>query len=315
VVGALELRRGADAFLYRAGHLIRLRSPRGFQYSAALSINENDVIVATAGNGIGWNGQAYFVGRLHRSHIRWSRLSSVGLGQVATNGDVVGNVNTGSGEQAAVWEPATAGTYRVPARLPLSGSFSRSSASVIWSGEGRVVVAGQQWFADKHAAPVVTLWSRTKTSQFKVFVDGTDHYVSTLGGSYTHLYVGGSVSGYDTSSAWAGAVTFEHGWYAAIRSEWGLAAGTYGGLFVDTNGVTSGSKNRLLAVGRAVNGNTRRGVAMLWRGHGMGVPLQTLLGAGTPWKLHNAIGVTAKGEVFGIGQLNGVFQAYILSIH
>lgn len=323
IVGELAGRTTVQGFAYEDGGLRRVAPPRGFTQAEVLDVNDGGVMTVAARTGMGpW--QVYFVGRLHASGPVWSRIRAgaggtvVSVGAIAPDGDVAGAVRMpgsapkGPALRAAVWSPSRGG-YSWARLLPLSGGFARSTAATIWSSHGETIVAGVQQYPSRGAADVVTVWSRPRNGRFRVFVDGPGHTVTAIGGTRKHLFTVGIEVGVDTVRAWAGRVSLEHGYYAAIRSTRELATGGRGGLIVRANGVVAGTGGKLLAVGEMGDYGDGPPIALRWSGRGPGAALDSFLPSHSGWTLRDATAVNARGQIVGTGILGSRPACYVLT--
>ena len=308
---------GTHAFLYFAGHIHDLGIPPGFLYSGAVSVNDSRTVTAVA-----WKhsySPAAFVVRWRSTHWRWSRLQApsgrivTSVGQVAANGDIVGVVKRPRRgappwqERAVIWRPGSHGDYGLPLLLPLDPGISTSEATLIYSGAGRIVVAGGE--GSSHD---LTLWSRRTTGRFHPNSDYVGLDVTTLGGWRSHVFAGGygPGGGYDYTPQWAGHVTFDKIGTASVRPTINLYSPPgVSGLGAGFRTITSSLTGRVTAVGDGQG----PGAAVVWRGVGMGTILQHLLPKTTPWTLNEADAINPRGQIAGLGTAHGQNHAFLLT--
>ncbi len=166
IVGEISSHGGSTqkAAVY-AGHLVDVGAPPGFGNSAGIGISYMGAVLVRAANP--GRPTRPFVAEPHNSRYVWERVQTGIRGYylksvegIDANGDLAGTVqrpgHSGS-QRAAVWFPVAQGRYSHATMLPTAGQRHGTEASTIWSGGGRVVVAGSG-----------QLWTRTGGGRFRV---------------------------------------------------------------------------------------------------------------------------------------------------
>jgi hypothetical protein len=326
IAGTLFGRR-THAFLFRVGRLIDLGAPAGLTDSTALDINQAGVISAQASRG----GQRTFPFAIEVSghRVRWIRLPvagrgnpSVTVGDIASNGDIVGTVlgtvGTGSHvrttERALVWSPSSNGSYGYGRALQLSHGFQTSTAAAIWSHGKLLVVAGQQGGVGFANFGKLTVWSPRPAVTSTRSVTGLP-IVSHLGGWDKALYATGRISGVDTSSGWKARISFARdrrarfGPVDPLGTPYSCVEYVYG-----ANGVYAGSRGRFVGVGSigCLSGQ-KPTTALIWRGVGVS-KLQDLIRHASGWQLQSGDAINAGGQIVGIGRFRGHVRVFLMTL-
>ena len=317
VVGEISSHGGSTqrAAVY-AGHLIDVGTPTGFANSAGLGISYMGAVLVRV-----WNpgrSSRPFVAEPHNSRYAWESVHTgirgyylKSIEAIDANGDLAGTVqrpgHAGS-QRAAVWFPTTTGGYSHATVVPPAGQRKETEADTIWSGDGRVVVAGGG-----------QLWSRSGGGAFHAAFNTFGLSASVIGGYRNQVFVIGTTdtgSNYgDPVSPEASLILFSKKGDAVTSRLVNLITSTE--PYIIAHSVSAGwPKGGFVAVGAASSGDGQ-GDAFMWRGlagisvHGEKV--QRLLPGLTPWRLADAVGVNRIGEIVGTGSIHGRYAAYMIT--
>ena len=309
-----------------AGHLITIGAPPGFANSVALGVSYMGAVLIQA-----WSTghpSRRFVARPYNSHYLWEQLHTgipgyfvQSIHAIDANGDVAGAIQRDGRPQssrAAVWIPTSQRTYPLATRMPGWYRGGTTDATTIWSGDGRIVVAGFS-LGTSHGQPEAEMWTGEHGESFRAASDMFGLFATAIGGRGTHVFMVGST---DTGANYGEPVSQEAS-PIAFGSNGNASTTRLVNLiqlrqpWLDINGIaSSGPKGEFVAVGDASPSIGGSQQAIIWRGLAgssvYGQRLQRLLAADSPWTLNTAVGINRTGEIIGMGSYHGRYAAYLL---
>ncbi|GEM_PF-2116376 len=314
VDGTIVTQRSSLGFVARGRRVRLLRPPKPFTSSSVVAGNRRGGLAVEAWRRGGAITPFAVIASARR--FRWLRLpephgyAGVSLAGVAANGDVTGTalsrpVAEGSTSRAVLWRPLTR-RYSRPSLLSLHPGCRSATATGIWSGGRRVLVAGvESCGRGRYPAPA-TLWNLKPR-----FAPGPN--IVAMGGTARALYVAGVIRGIDTASSWYGRVSFKsHGRlgisYHRLRPYRPAVE-----QFTSVSAIGADARGRMIAVGTSTA--IQHGVpggAIVWRS-GQPRRLQNLIPKRSRWTLLSATALNRRGQIAGAGRFHGAPRLYLLT--